>query len=259
MGDLLYSESVIVARPAEFVYDMVSDVTRMGEWSPICTACWWDDGDGPRVGAWFTGRNEVPGRAWETRSQVVVADRGQEFAFVVGGAWVRWGYAFTPVDEGTQVTESWEFLPSGIARFHERYGEDAQAQITERTGAARSSIPATLAAIKKTAESDLSGWLNGQPGRRPSVARSLAGYRKHRLQSGDRRVGSCPGGHRIGVGPVEFTEGDAVEGDLGVVRRCLKFARGFLQQWPAAFGLWSGHPRFPSSVNAPGSIRLAGQ
>lgn len=154
MGDLRYSESVIVARPAEFVYDMVADVTRMGEWSPICTACWWDDGDGPRVGAWFTGRNEVPGRVWETRSQVVAADRGREFAFVVGGAWVRWGYAFTPADGGTQITESWEFLPGGIARFHERYGEDAQAQIADRAEAARWGIPVTLAAIRKAAESD---------------------------------------------------------------------------------------------------------
>ena len=24
---------------------MVSDVTRMGEWSPVCKACWWDEGD----------------------------------------------------------------------------------------------------------------------------------------------------------------------------------------------------------------------
>ena len=33
----------------------------MGEWSPICRACWWDEGGGPQVGAWFTGRNETPG------------------------------------------------------------------------------------------------------------------------------------------------------------------------------------------------------
>ena len=38
------------------------------------------------MGAWFTGRNEVPGRTWETRSKVVAADRGREFAWVVGGA-----------------------------------------------------------------------------------------------------------------------------------------------------------------------------
>jgi hypothetical protein len=50
----------MVARSPEDLYDMVSDVTRMGEWSPVCTACWWDDGLGPQPGAWFTGRNGIP-------------------------------------------------------------------------------------------------------------------------------------------------------------------------------------------------------
>jgi hypothetical protein len=84
---------------------------------------------------------------------VVVAERGREFAFIVGGAWVRWGYTFTPVDGGTKLTESWEFLPAGIARFEERYGAAAQAQIADRAEAAHTGIPVTLAAIKRTAES----------------------------------------------------------------------------------------------------------
>jgi hypothetical protein len=153
MTSLHYSESVVVARSPEALYDMVSDVTRMGEWSPVCTTCWWDDGDGPREGAWFTGRNALPERTWETRSKVVAADRGREFAFMVNGSWVRWGYTFTPVDDGTVVTESWEFLPDGVAGFHDRYGADAQAQIANRAEAAQKGIATTLAAIKKAAES----------------------------------------------------------------------------------------------------------
>ena len=155
MSSLRYSESIVVARSPEALYNMVSDVTRMGEWSPVCKACWWDEGDGPRPGAWFTGRNEMPERTWETRSQVEVADPGREFAFLVGGALVRWGYTFTPVDGGTQVTESWAFLPAGIARFHERFGDDAEAQIASRTQAAYQGIPVTLAALKQAAESAL--------------------------------------------------------------------------------------------------------
>ncbi len=154
MSNLSYSESIVVASSADSLYDMVSDVTRMGEWSPVCKRCWWDDGDGPRAGAWFTGRNELPERTWQTRSRVVAAQRGREFAFAVGGSRARWGYTFTPVDGGTQVTESWEFLPDGIAAFHERFGDDAQAQIADRIEAAHRGIPVTLAAIKNAAESD---------------------------------------------------------------------------------------------------------
>lgn len=152
MTELQHEESVVVACPADVLYELVADVTRMGEWSPVCRECWWDEGAGPRAGCWFTGRNEVPGRVWETRSLVVTADPGREFAWMVGGSLVRWGYTLAPVDGGTRLTESWEFLPDGIARFHERYGADAPAQIADRAAAARSGIPTTLAAIKATAE-----------------------------------------------------------------------------------------------------------
>ena len=46
----------------------------------------------------------------------MAAEPGQEFAWLVGGAWVRWGFTLAPVDGGTRLTESWEFLPAGIAR-----------------------------------------------------------------------------------------------------------------------------------------------
>jgi hypothetical protein len=153
MGNLSYSESIVIKRPSEVVYDLVSDVTRTGEWSPICKACWWDEGDGPIAGAWFTGRNETPERTWETRSQVIVAEPGREFAFVVGSSLVRWGYTLSPVDDSTELTESWEFLPGGIARFEDRYGADAQGQIATRTEEAHQGIPVTLAALKRIAES----------------------------------------------------------------------------------------------------------
>jgi hypothetical protein len=97
---------------------------------------------------------KLPHRVWETRCQVVAAQRGREFAFIVGGTYVRWGYVFTPLDGATRVTESWEFLPEGIAMFHERFGDDADNQIANRTEAAHQGIPVTLAAIKEAAEAD---------------------------------------------------------------------------------------------------------
>jgi hypothetical protein len=154
MSNLSYSESIVINRTPEDLYDMVTDVTRIGEWSPICKAGWWDEGSAGQVGEWFTGRNVDGDTTWETRSEVVAAGRGQEFAFIVGGSLVRWGYVFAPVDGGTEVTESWEFLPGGIAMFTDRFGEDAQKYIDSRTEAAHSGIPATLAALKKTAESE---------------------------------------------------------------------------------------------------------
>ena len=60
-----YQESVTVVAPAEALYDMVSDITRTGEWSPVCTSCWWDEeAQAGQVGAWFTGHNKLPDRTW---------------------------------------------------------------------------------------------------------------------------------------------------------------------------------------------------
>ena len=54
MDDLQHSEAIGVASAPGTLYDLVADVTRTGEWSPVCKACWWDEGDGPQVGAQFT-------------------------------------------------------------------------------------------------------------------------------------------------------------------------------------------------------------
>ncbi len=141
-----------MAVPPDQLYALVSDVTNMGQWSPICKECWWDEGDGPRVGAWFTGRNVLPERTWETRSRVVAADPGREFAWEVNNGWVRWGYSFEPEGDGTRLTEHWEFLPAGLDGFRERYADGADDEIAKRSEAARTGIPATLAAIKESAE-----------------------------------------------------------------------------------------------------------
>jgi hypothetical protein len=150
---LSHQESVIVDASPAFLYGLLSDITRTGEWSPVCTSCWWDDeAEAGRVGAWFTGRNVLPHRTWETRSQVMTAEHGREFAWVVGGSFVRWGFSFASAQTGTTLTESWEFLPDGIAMFTAQFGDDAQAQIIDRTQQALVGIPKTLAAIKRIAE-----------------------------------------------------------------------------------------------------------
>lgn len=149
-----HAESITVAASPESIYALVSDVTRTGEWSPICRRCEWEDPEHTGVGAQFTGFNETPQRSWQTRSTVVAAEPGRAFAWEVGDGYVRWGYALRPVDGGTEVTEHWEFLPAGLEMFARRYGAEAPEQIEERTRAAHQGIPRTLAAIKDIAEAE---------------------------------------------------------------------------------------------------------
>lgn len=149
---LTFSDSIHIDADPATVYAVVSDVTRTGEWSPICKECWWDEGDGPRVGAWFTGRNVTPDREWQTRSQVVVADAGEAFGWSVGPGIVLWTYRMRPSGDGTELTETWEFPPAGHTFFAKKYGEDAEAQIAARQAAAHDGIPVTLEAIKRIIE-----------------------------------------------------------------------------------------------------------
>jgi hypothetical protein len=65
---------------------------------------------------------------------------------------VFWRYDLEPVEGGTRLTESWEFADAGQQFMAEKHGERAQQEISTRQEAARSGIPATLAAIKQIAE-----------------------------------------------------------------------------------------------------------
>ena len=144
-----------IEAPPEALYDVIADVTRTPELSPELKSCTWVRGaTGPAVGARFRAWNRVPGRpAWRNSPVVTVADRGREFAWVVGGSYVRWAFTMAAVDAGTELTETWDFLPDGLAMFAERYGDAAPEQIALRTRQAHEGIPATLAAIKRIAES----------------------------------------------------------------------------------------------------------
>lgn len=103
---------VQVDAPPDAVWDLVADVTRMGEWSPECYRCaWLDGGTGPRVGARFKGWNRqdlgpVPVK-WATTSTVVESTRGEVFSFATKESGATWTYRFSATpDGGTRVVET---------------------------------------------------------------------------------------------------------------------------------------------------------
>ncbi len=101
------SVSLRIEATPEALYDLVSDPANMGRLSPECTGGHWLDGaTGPVVGARFKGTNKRGFVRWSTKSTVVAAERGQEFAFEVGDSGTRWRYQFQPDGSGTVVTES---------------------------------------------------------------------------------------------------------------------------------------------------------
>lgn len=95
------------------VYALVSDIARMGEWSPECVRCDWTKGaTGPAVGARFKASNKGGrGPAWSNTPTVTVADPGKEFAFNRSGPGIgsyTWRYVMEPTPTGTRLTESFD-------------------------------------------------------------------------------------------------------------------------------------------------------
>jgi hypothetical protein len=144
----------IDARP-EAVYSVVSDVTRMGEWSPETVRCQWIGGaSGPAVGAQFKGTNKRGVARWSTKPTVVAAESGREFAFDVGDD-VRWSYQFAAEGDGTRVTESFEMLRD--IRWYYAFAEKWIMRVNDRKADLEHAMGVTLDRIKRVVESSARG------------------------------------------------------------------------------------------------------
>ncbi|MCH9718749.1 MAG: SRPBCC family protein [Actinomycetia bacterium] len=111
------SESLIISAPAEAIYELVADVSRMGEWSPEATGA--RGVSGPlHVGDRFTGTNRRGQVGWFTFNTVRIATPGQAFEFDTDFGPLpisRWRYDFgTRADGTTRVTETWWDRRNGL-------------------------------------------------------------------------------------------------------------------------------------------------
>jgi uncharacterized protein YndB with AHSA1/START domain len=110
MSEQVTVERDVAASP-EALWALISDVTRMSEFSPENVGCeWLGDRREPVVGARFRGTNQNGKRRWKTACSVVTAEPGRIFAFdVKAGALriARWEYRFEPSDKGCRLSETW--------------------------------------------------------------------------------------------------------------------------------------------------------
>jgi len=110
------SVTVHMSASPERVFALVSDVTRIGKYSPETFEAEWIGGaSGPAVGARFRGHVKRNGRGpiYWTTCEVVTCDPGREFAFAVltrGRPLNTWRYVIASNGDGVDVTESFELL-----------------------------------------------------------------------------------------------------------------------------------------------------
>lgn len=99
--------SVSIDAPPRTVWALVTDLGRMGEWSPEVTSCrWLGRRTVPEVGATFVGFNKRGWARWATTNAVEQLDPDRSFVFRVRETGVRWGYLVEPDGDGTRLTET---------------------------------------------------------------------------------------------------------------------------------------------------------
>jgi uncharacterized protein YndB with AHSA1/START domain len=114
-----------MAASPERVWELVSDVTRIGLYSPETFEAEWIDGaTGPAVGAKFRGhvkRNEK-GPVYWTTCTVSDCEPGKTFAFGVGNKPDAplnvWRYDIVAAGDGCDVTESFTLAPTWALKLY---------------------------------------------------------------------------------------------------------------------------------------------
>jgi uncharacterized protein YndB with AHSA1/START domain len=141
-----------IAASPEQLYAMVSDVTRMGEWSPENEGGQWLDGvTAAQEGAKFRATNRVGKKSWKTLATVIAAEPGRHFSFRVSAGPVKvseWSYTFDATPDGCRLTETWIDMRPGWFKPLGGYGTG----VTDRATHNRSGMEQTLERLAAVAE-----------------------------------------------------------------------------------------------------------
>lgn len=110
-----------IAASPEKVWSLITDLPRMGEWSPENQGGEWMNGaTGPEVGASFKGRNSNDKKSWSTVVKVNACEVPRTFSFglmVYGKNWCDWVYEIEPAGAGSRVTHSWVDHRGRVSNF----------------------------------------------------------------------------------------------------------------------------------------------
>jgi hypothetical protein len=148
----------------DVLWDLITSVERIGEFSPECAEAWWVDGFPAHVvGGRFEGRSRVESEGdtyeWTRPCDVVAYDPPRHFAYTVGDRYdgtpaTRWTFRITPVDTGCVVEQTFEHLPDGLsgARLQAEQVDDAEALIAERRTMLRDGMTRTMERIRTVLE-----------------------------------------------------------------------------------------------------------
>ncbi|MBA4023370.1 MAG: SRPBCC family protein [Gordonia sp.] len=101
---LLEASTEIKASP-EKVWELVSDLKRMGEWSPQCRKVVVRGGGPVTLGTKTVNVNKRGLLVWPTTAKVVRFEPNKEIAYRITENGSIWSFTITPTDAGVKLTE----------------------------------------------------------------------------------------------------------------------------------------------------------
>ena len=110
------SVAAVVDATPEQVWAVLTDVTRIGEWSHECReAAWTGAGpQGPAVGASFRGRNTAGLVRWGRPCEITVSEPPRRFVYrtdgKLAGDCTQWAFDLEPVGSGTRIVQSFRVI-----------------------------------------------------------------------------------------------------------------------------------------------------
>lgn len=104
MAAPLLEQSTEIAATPEKVWSIVSDLKRMGEWSPQCRKVIVRGGT-VRLGAKTINVNKRGLLVWPTTGTVVRFEPNRQIAYKITENRTVWGFEITPTDTGVRLTE----------------------------------------------------------------------------------------------------------------------------------------------------------
>jgi len=159
--------SVDVDCSPQQAWALISDIERIGEFSPECVEAWWVEGFPPAgVGGRFEGRNRlVQGDdvlEWIRPCDVLEWDPPTSFSYTVGDRYdgspaTRWTFTVEPREGGARLRLAFAHLPDGLSGIRgaaESQPLDAPAIVKSRVAQLHGGIHQTLAAMKSVLEGE---------------------------------------------------------------------------------------------------------
>ncbi len=143
--------SIHVDAPPARVWELVSDLTRMPEWSPQVTSTRLREGQQLGADAEFTNLNRHGELEWTTHGRIQRFEPERELAFRIEENWAVWSYHLEPEDGGTRLTER-RATPDDISPLSLELTEGFLGGVESFNEVLDEGIRTTLEAIRATAE-----------------------------------------------------------------------------------------------------------